>query len=178
MKLVVGLGNPGKEYARTRHNVGWQILDLLAGEEHWQTSAKAGAAYIKTELNKTRVELLKPTVFMNNSGQAVAYAVKKHKLALANIIVIHDDKDIPLGETRVQKGRGAAGHNGVQSIISHLGANDFWRVRVGVAPVDRPLGNTADFVLGRLMSAEQKILKDVFTNVINEITKLVSTDHA
>ncbi|MBI5728664.1 MAG: aminoacyl-tRNA hydrolase [Candidatus Magasanikbacteria bacterium] len=178
MKLVVGLGNPGKEYARTRHNVGWLILDLLAGEDTWQTSTKAGAAYVKTELNKIKVELLKPTTYMNNSGQAVAYAVKKHKLKTADVIVVHDDKDIPIGQSRVQRARGAAGHNGVQSIIDHLGTNNFWRIRVGVAPSDRPLGDTANFVLGRLTSAEQKILKDVFVNVTKEITELVSTDHA
>lgn len=173
MKLVVGLGNPGKEYTRTRHNVGWLILDRLAGEEHWQTSTKANAAYLKTELDGAMVELLKPTTYMNNSGQAVAYAVKKHSLAPADIIVVHDDKDIPLGESRVQKARGAAGHNGVQSIIDHLGTNNFWRIRVGVAPANRAISDTADFVLGKFTKEEQQQLRPVLEHVIEEIKKLV-----
>lgn len=174
MKLIVGLGNPGKEYARTRHNVGWLVLDLLAADDTWQTSTKAAAAYIKKELSGTRIELIKPNTFMNNSGMAVAYAVKNHTLKAEDVIVVHDDKDIPIGETRVQRARGSAGHNGVQSIIDALGTNDFWRIRVGVAPLDHPLGDTADFVLGRLSSTEQKILKDVFPNVIKEINAIIS----
>ncbi len=177
MKLIVGLGNPGKEYEHTRHNVGWLFLgELVAGEE-WQHSKKANADYVKKEIAEKRVELLKPTTFMNNSGLAVAYAKKKHDLPLTDIIVIHDDKDIPLGETRVQKGRGAAGHNGVQSIIDHLGEKDFWRIRIGVAPADREIHDTAHFVLARFTSEEQKKLETVFKTVHEELIRLVA-DHA
>lgn len=174
MKLVVGLGNPGKEYGHTRHNVGWLMLDMLAGEESWSASKKAQAAVIKTDIDGHRVELLKPTTFMNNSGQAVAYAVKKYDAGLNDVIVIHDDKDIPLGELRVQKGRGAAGHNGVQSIIDHLGSNDFWRIRIGVAPTDHAIADTADFVLSRLSHPEETKLKEVFEHALNELRRLLA----
>lgn len=173
MKLIVGLGNPGKKYERTRHNVGWTALDMLAEENTWATSTKAQAEYLKKEISGKQVELLKPNTFMNNSGLAVAYAVKKHALPLSSVIVIHDDKDIPLGETRVQRGRGAAGHNGVQSIVDHLGSNDFWRIRIGVAPTDQSIPDTADFVLGKFTKDEQQRLRPVLHNVIQEVTKLI-----
>lgn len=173
MKLIVGLGNPGKEYERSRHNVGWVALDLLAENDSWSTSKKAQANYLKKEIADERVELLKPNAFMNNSGVAVAYAAKKHELALADIIIIHDDKDIPLGETRVQKGRGGAGHNGVQSIIDNLGSNNFWRIRIGVAPADHTISDTADFVLGKFTKEEQRQLRSVLDHVIQEVKKLV-----
>ena len=111
---------------------------------------------------------------MNNSGAAVAYAAKKNGLATKDIIVIHDDKDIPLGATRVQIGRGAAGHNGVLSIIEKLGTKDFTRIRIGVAPLGASLkSDTASFVLGTLTAAEQKILREVFTHVRLELTELL-----
>ncbi len=179
MKLIVGLGNPGKEYARTRHNVGFLVLDALAEGEKWSVSKKAQAEFVKTEINGKRVELIKPQTFMNNSGVSVAYAMKKNGVALSNLVVIHDDKDIPLGETRIQKDRGAAGHNGVVSIIEHVGTKDFMRIRVGIgvpSPAGRGTkgeGNTADFVLAKFTKEEQKILHGVIENVVEEITKLV-----
>ncbi len=173
MKIIVGLGNPGKEYERTRHNVGWLVLDELTKDERWQTSKKANAQYVKMEIDGKRVELIKPTTFMNNSGLAVAYALKNHSLDENNLIVIHDDKDIPLGETRVQKDRGAAGHNGVLSIIEHLGTKNFVRIRVGVAPNDHPIYDTSNFVLGKFTKEERKVLQQVFKNVVEEIKKLV-----
>ncbi len=176
MKLIVALGNPGKQYALTRHNIGWLFLDaLIPPTERWQKSAKAQAEYLKTEINGQRAELMKPTTFMNNSGVAVAHAAKKNGIAASDIIVIHDDKDIPLGETRVQAGRGAAGHNGVLSIIEHLGTKDFTRIRIGVAPAANQLhgGDTASFVLGKLTATEQKTLKAVFENVTQELFALL-----
>ena len=173
MKLIVGLGNPGKQFERTRHNVGWMILDVLAGKETWRESKAAQANYVKMEIDEKRVELLKPNAFMNNSGVAVAYAVKKHGLNLNNLVVIHDDKDIPLGEFRVQIDRGAAGHNGVSSIIEHLGTKNFLRIRVGVAPIERPIGDTADFVLGKFTKDEQKILHGVIERAVEEVKKII-----
>ena len=183
MKLIVGLGNPGKQYKRTRHNVGWLVLDALAGDERWQESAKAQAMYVKTEINGKRVELLKPTTFMNNSGVSVAYAMKKNGVELSNLIVIHDDKDIPLGESRVHKDRGAAGHNGVVSIIEHVGSKNFVRIRVGIAPSPGGRGtqgegspkivSTADFVLAKFTKEEQKILREVIEKVVEEVKRLI-----
>ncbi|MSU75374.1 MAG: aminoacyl-tRNA hydrolase [Candidatus Magasanikbacteria bacterium] len=187
MYLIVGLGNPGKEYERTRHNAGFLVLDALAGDESWSAGKKAQALFIKTEINNKRVELLKPTTFMNNSGVAVTYAMKNHNLTPNDIVVIHDDKDIPLGEFKIQRDRGAAGHNGVLSIIKHLSTKNFLRIRVGIgfpSPGGRgtqgegsspAIVNTADFVLAKFTQDEQKILHGVIKNVVEEVKKLLVT---
>lgn len=174
MKLIVGLGNPGKRYERTRHNVGFLALDaLLPPAQRWRASQPARAQYAKTALNDVPVELLKPSTYMNDSGAAVAYAVKKHGLSVNDVVVVHDDKDIPLGELRVQKNRGAAGHNGVASVIAALGSKNFWRIRIGVAPRTEPIPDTVGFVLGRLAPAELKILRGVFEQVRQEVARLL-----
>ncbi|MBI2443714.1 MAG: aminoacyl-tRNA hydrolase [Candidatus Magasanikbacteria bacterium] len=175
MKLIVGLGNPGKKYERTRHNVGFLAVDWLAGEMRWQESARARALYTKIDLNGMAVELLKPTTYMNESGVAVAYVAKKHGLKSADIIVVHDDKDIPLGEIRAQPGRGAAGHHGVLSIIERLGTKDFWRVRVGIAPAAGVRGDTAEFVLAKFTKEEQGILLQAIERAGEEIKRILSS---
>ncbi len=188
MKLIVGLGNPGKQYERTRHNVGFLVIDELRNEEQAfvPSSSRGGtknkgieAEVFKITLEGKRVMLTKPTTFMNNSGQPVQALMHFYKLTPANLIVIHDDKDILLGETRVQRDRGAAGHNGVLSIIEHLGTKDFVRIRVGVAPnpllseAGPRIADTADFVLGKFTKEEQKILKGVIENVVEEVKRLI-----
>lgn len=171
MKLIVGLGNPGKKYTFTRHNVGWMVLDTLTGKSQWKESVKAQAFIYKTEIGGKEVELLKPNTFMNNSGVAVAYALKKHPTA--ELIVVHDDKDIPLGEIRVQTDRGAAGHNGVKSIMEHLGTQNFTRVRVGIAP-SKPLNmDAADFVLEKFAKEEKKKLNEAIVEAGRRIRELI-----
>lgn len=135
--------------------------------------AKLQAEVAKGELYGKRILLAKPQTFMNNSGQSVRALLDFYKLSPTDIIVVHDDKDIPLGETRVQKGRGAAGHNGVLSIFDHLGTKDFWRIRVGVAPVEKQIVDTADFVLKKFTKDEQRALKVVIEHVVEEIKKLL-----
>ncbi|OGH84595.1 MAG: aminoacyl-tRNA hydrolase [Candidatus Magasanikbacteria bacterium RIFOXYA2_FULL_44_8] len=177
MKLIIGLGNPGKEYMRTRHNAGFLALDELAKQlecttSDWKESKKAKALYCKTTIDGTSVELLKPQTFMNDSGISVAYAAKNHNLKPTNIIVIHDDKDIPLGEYRDQTDRSAAGHNGVKSIIEHLGTQNFRRIRIGVAtPEMAKYDDKADFVLGKFSKEEFIILNKILSEVA---TKLLS----
>lgn len=180
MKLIVGLGNPGKEYLNTRHNVGFWAAEKLAEywgakKTDWSNSKKAQADYLKITNMADGVEIIKPQTFMNNSGVAVTYAAKKHNLKPAEIIVIHDDKDIKLGEFKIQNGRGSAGHNGIKSIIEHLGTKDFHRVRIGVAPSDdRPMNDTADFVLGKFNKEEKIILEKIWEKIIPEITKILA----
>jgi len=174
MKLIIGLGNPGKEYAKTRHNIGWQVLDLLAGEDKWSASKKVKAEYLKKEVNGKEVELFKPLTFMNNSGLAVAAALKNRNLTFQDIIVIHDDKDLPLGRIKVQKGSSSAGHNGVQSIIDHLKTKDFARIRVGVASNNpKKMSDTSKFVLNRFSFLEKGRVKQAIEEVAGEIEKLV-----
>ncbi|HLM78356.1 MAG TPA: aminoacyl-tRNA hydrolase [Rubrobacteraceae bacterium] len=143
--VVVGLGNPGRSYERTRHNVGFLVVDELARRYggSWRAKKKAEAAPVSLELRK--VTLLKPTTYMNNSGAALA-GYKAEQL-----VVLHDDLDLPAGTVRVKVGGGAGGHNGLRSIIQHLG-NDFVRVRIGIGRP--PVGVTVtDYVLGRMEEA-------------------------
>ncbi len=172
MIILVGLGNPGEKYAGTRHNVGWMILDALAGKVEWKESEKAQAYYYKTTLENKEVEFFKPNTFMNNSGVSVAYALKKHPSA--QLIVVHDDKDIPLGKIKVQTDRSAGGHNGVKSIIEHLGTQNFTRVRVGIAPIDTTtINDTADFVLDKFSKEEKDVLNQTIANAIQEVKKML-----
>lgn len=177
MKLLVGLGNPGKQYEKTRHNVGWMVLDELVKKqstlENWSASKNAKAQYLKIKINNQDVELLKPTDFMNNSGFSVRYAQKKHNLKPEDIIVVHDDKDISLGEIKVQFDKNSAGHNGVQSIINHLKTKEFYRVRVGVAPENKDrIGDTAKFVLKKFGLFEKKKLNQGINKAVEEIEKM------
>ena len=172
MKLIVGLGNPGKQYEKTRHNIGFMALDQLAGQEKWSEDKNGRALYLKTAISGQAVHLLKPQTFMNESGVAVAGAIKNHNLAAADTIIIHDDKDLPLGKIKIQAGAGAAGHNGVQSIINHLKTKDFIRIRIGIAS-DNPkkMTNTTKFVLQKFGLLE----KNKVSAAINRINQAVNT---
>lgn len=140
MILVIGLGNPGAPYAKQRHNVGFQVLDALA-EKHSLHFNKRGLFSASVAPFGVEVLLVKPETFMNHSGITAKALVRNYD---ANVVVVYDDIDIPLGNVKVSFGRGAGGHNGVQSIIDHLGHKDFLRIRVGVRPVhDELLGRIA-----------------------------------
>lgn len=133
MQLVIGLGNPGPEYQDTRHNIGFQVVDKLAHElgpktVNWQLDSKHQALVAPL----SSVILVKPQTFMNASGTAVASLVRYYKLKPADILLIHDDLDLPLGKIRIRQKGGSAGHNGVQSIIDALGSDAFTRVRLGI----------------------------------------------
>jgi PTH1 family peptidyl-tRNA hydrolase len=176
MKLIIGLGNPDKEYTTTRHNAGFLVIDkLLANcESKTKFDKKSNAEVAKTTLDKKRVLLAKPLTYMNNSGIAVRALMDFYKLKPEDIIVIHDDKDIPLGETRVQADRGPAGHNGIKSIIEHLGTQNFLRIRVGVAPGNQDkIKDTASFVLGKFTATEIKKLNKVIENITKELEQLI-----
>lgn len=170
--LIVGLGNPGKEYDGTRHNIGFACLDHFA--------SKAGLAWLekkdmKTQLasgtlGDTRVICIKPTTFMNNSGEAVQAIAHFYKIPLQNIIVVHDEIDIPFGQIRLRVGGSAAGHNGIKSVSQHLG-EAYGRVRVGIGPKAPAQIDSADFVLARFSKAEAKLLPALqieTTAILNE----------
>jgi PTH1 family peptidyl-tRNA hydrolase len=133
MKLIVGLGNPGKTYARNRHNVGFQCLDYFARLhsirfDRRQCQARVGLATIKSE----NLLLAKPGTFVNVSGNSVACLVRKHKIAVSDLLLIYDDLDLPLGKIRLRQSGSSGGHKGMNSIISALGSEDFPRIRVGI----------------------------------------------
>ncbi|MFC1600549.1 aminoacyl-tRNA hydrolase [Patescibacteria group bacterium] len=192
-KLIVGLGNPGKKYEKTRHNVGYLVLEKLALEisksefliskqapnPKFQTSKKAKAEYLSFRMDDERIELIKPLTFMNDSGFSVSYARNKHKIPVENIYIIHDDLDIKLGKYKIQKGVGPRLHNGISSIEKHLGTKDFWRVRVGVENRSKKFSifnfqfsrriSGEKYVLQRFGSKEYEIVNSVTDNIINEL---------
>ena len=148
MKLIVGLGNPGKEYEFTRHNVGFRVVDLLA--KRWQiemSTEKFHAWFGRGMIREDQAVLLKPTTFMNRSGRAVLAAVRFYQLEEPDLVTILDDVALELGRLRMRRQGSAGGHNGLQSIISHLGTSEFARLRIGVGP--RPeREEMVDHVLG------------------------------
>ena len=148
MKLVVGLGNPGAKYEKTRHNAGFWWLDLLASRERaiYKRESRFQGAYAKIAAGSDDVWLLKPETFMNLSGQAVAALASYYKIAPKEILVAHDELDLPAGGVKLKFGGGLGGHNGLKSIAQCLGTQDFWRLRIGIGhPGDRSL--VADYVL-------------------------------
>lgn len=182
MFYIVGLGNPGKEYETTRHNVGWMVLDYLIetkGLPSPFTSSKFAGRVSEGMLGENEVTLLYPDTFMNKSGSAVKKLVPKG--AEGNLVVVYDDVDLPTGEIKVSSGRGDGGHNGIKSIIASLGTKDFVRVRVGIAPVSffgatkRPKGaRLPKHVLGDFKKREQKDVEQSLMYATKAIECLVT----
>ncbi|HSW98975.1 MAG TPA: aminoacyl-tRNA hydrolase [Candidatus Saccharimonadales bacterium] len=165
--LVAGLGNPGKEYGGTRHNIGFECLDAFAKAANfqpWVDKKSLKCTEASATLGDTRVILIKPTTFMNLSGEAVAAVVNFYKIAAGNIIVVHDELDIPFGQIRLRTGGASAGHNGLKSIIQHIG-EDFGRVRVGIGPKEPQQIDSADFVLGRFSKDQQAHISELTREV-------------
>jgi PTH1 family peptidyl-tRNA hydrolase len=130
--LVVGLGNPGREYARTRHNAGWLVVDELARRHDGSWRAKFDGRLAEVRIDGHKVALLKPETFMNDSGRSVQAAARFYKLEPDSILVVHDEGDLELGRLQARLGGGLAGHNGLRSVAQHLGTPDFLRLRIGV----------------------------------------------
>ena len=161
IRMVAGLGNPGEEYANTRHNAGFHAIDALAAQaqvRYWKTQSGALVATIRVNDaaapdGKREVVLVKPQSYMNTSGGPISKLCAAYKVKPEELLVIHDELDIPAGDVRVKVGGGHAGHNGLRSIIDKLGSRDFSRVRVGIG---RPPGrmDTADYVLKQLRPRE------------------------
>jgi peptidyl-tRNA hydrolase, PTH1 family len=153
IRLVAGLGNPGREYQRTRHNVGFMVLDRLAADAQlpWDYSEKWGAGWAKTD-----VILVKPATFMNRSGQPLAAIANFYKIAAEEILVVLDDFALPLGRLRVRAQGSSGGHNGLESIFEHFGTEAIARLRVGIGAA--PSQGATDYVLGRFFEEEQPLL--------------------
>ena len=169
MILVAGLGNPGKKYRNTRHNIGFRILDEFQKENNFpafKPIRKFNSLISKREFLGKEILLVKPQTFMNNSGKTLKPLIR-NKIAMAkltrieNLWVIHDDIDLPLGRIRISKGRGSAGHKGVESIIKELGTKNFVRLRVGIQPERGKPKNPKRFVLQKFTKAEEKIVKEI-----------------
>lgn len=161
--LIVGLGNPGKEYEDTRHNIGFLCLDEFAKANDfggWVDKKDLKCRLAQQTLADTRVILCKPTTFMNLSGEAVQAVSSFYKIHPSQIVVVHDELDIDFGHIRTRAGGSAAGHNGIKSVIQHLG-EDFARIRIGIGPKNPPQIDSADFVLQKFSSDEQSHLGEL-----------------
>ena len=154
--LIVGLGNPGNEYAKTRHNVGFMAIDMLAPEDaSWKKEKNALTAHL--DVDGTKIILAKPQTFMNNSGEAVGPLMALYKIPLENLIVIHDDIEFPMGELRIRRGGGPGTHNGMKSVVSSLATTKFPRIRFGVG--DNGSRDLRDYVLSPFTPEELEIMK-------------------
>jgi PTH1 family peptidyl-tRNA hydrolase len=146
--LVAGLGNPGREYARTRHNVGWMVVDELARRQSGSWRSKFSGQLAEIRLDEARLALVKPETYMNESGRSIGAAAKFFKSPVDAVLVVHDDVDLEEGRLQARLGGGLAGHNGLRSISSALGSQDFLRLRIGVGRPGRgDRRSVADFVL-------------------------------
>ena len=165
MKLIVGLGNPGMQYSATRHNIGFEAIDSIAEYQRISVNKNKFKALIgEGTIKGERVILMKPQTYMNLSGESVGACCSWYKIAPEDIIIIYDDVSLEVGQMRIRKTGSAGGHNGIKSIIQHLGGSVFPRIKVGVG--EKPPGWTlADYVLGRFQEEEMKVicpkLKDV-----------------
>lgn len=172
-KLIVGLGNPGPKYSWTRHNAGFMVLDELARRAGIAVSRKTFSGFFgEGTYRGERLLLLKPQTFMNLSGRSVNPALHFHRLSLQDLIVIHDDLDIPFGRVKLKDGGGHAGHNGLRSLMQELGGGQFARIRVGVG---RPLhGEAADYVLSPFTRDEQVILPRIVDGAVDILELLLA----
>ena len=174
MILITGLGNPGPKFKNTRHNIGFLVLDEFSEENgfpDWVESKSTNCLYARKIINEKEIELVKPFTYMNSSGKTVRAIAKKHNLKSNNIIVIHDDLDLPLGKIKIVRKRGAAGHKGVQSIINELKTKDFIRIRIGIRSkkIENRNQKTGDFVLKKFNKEEEKILKGAIEKAVKAI---------
>ena len=183
MKIVVGLGNVGEKYLKTRHNCGFLALDELTKqlendglEVNWKNETKLDAEIAKFDYHGEKVLLVKPTTFMNLSGEALSKIMNFYKENSKNLIVIYDDIDLPLGKIRVREKGSAGTHNGMKSIIQYLGSEDFNRIRIGIesrgelAPQEQDLAN---FVLGNFGKSEYPLISEALKQSVEELKKLL-----
>jgi PTH1 family peptidyl-tRNA hydrolase len=172
--LIAGLGNPGKKYAANRHNVGFMAVDLIAGLSSGVAfREKFSGLFARADVFGQPAALLKPMTFMNLSGDSVQPAIAFTKVSVGDVIVVHDELDVPFGEVRLKVGGGHAGHNGLRSIIERAGSADFVRVRVGIGrPPPGFRGDVADYVLSDFDASERAELPDVLSKAVEATRKV------
>jgi len=189
MNLIVGLGNPGPKFEKTRHNLGFRIVDYFAQENNFPDfeffrlrpsgfggqAKKINSLISETKIDDQKIIIAKPQTFMNKSGQAVKTLSRSYKLEPNLLIVIHDDIDLDFGKIKIIKNRSAAGHKGVQSIINELGTKDFIRFRIGIKPRTYKLEakSLENFVLKKFTKEEEKILKEVIDRTAKAIEMIL-----
>ncbi|MET0051789.1 MAG: aminoacyl-tRNA hydrolase [Candidatus Thiodiazotropha sp.] len=174
IRLIVGLGNPGPDYEATRHNAGFWFLDRLAEQHHesFRTESRHHGLACRLDLHDHEVRLLKPTTFMNRSGQAVSSIANYFRIAPEEILVAHDELDLPPGEVRLKSAGGHAGHNGLRDIMSALGTPGFQRLRLGI---DHPNNRAAvvNYVLGRPSKADREAIDNAIDKAIDALPWII-----
>lgn len=173
--LIVGLGNPGEKYARTRHNLGFLALDLLAERQKLKVNRiKYKALVAETEFGGARCLLMKPQTYMNLSGESVGEAARFYKIPADHVVVISDDISLPVGKLRIRTGGSAGGHNGLKNIIQHLGTDQFPRIKVGVGAPGQAGYDVVDWVIGRPLGEDQKVLMEALDRAGDAAEVLIS----
>ena len=177
-KFIIGLGNPEKRYSRTRHNIGFLLIEELIAKYNTQKSLKSKlkSFYSEFTFEGIKYKLFMPNTYMNNSGEAIRAIIDWYGIEIEQLLIIVDDIDIPLGKIRFRNRGGSGGHNGLKSIINSINSEDFKRIRIGIGspPLIREERdfNTVSHVLGKISKKEQEILNQVFKKIIESIEKL------
>ena len=166
--MIAGLGNPGREYDMTRHNAGFMLLDIIAGHFNADLGGDKKCLQAKIVHDDFTLFLARPQEYMNLSGRCVAREMKSGGIHIQDILVLHDEIDIPFGDVRLKEGGGHAGHNGLRDIIDKTGSRDFHRLRIGVGRPENPHISVADYVLGRFFAEEQDKLPAMFDQALNK----------
>lgn len=175
--IVAGLGNPGAKYEMTRHNAGFLAMDLLAITKNTDIKRlKHHALVADMQIGGKRCLVMKPQTMMNNSGEAIGEAAKFYKIPPENVIIVYDDISLDVGQTRIRRKGSAGGHNGIKSIIAHLGSENFPRIKVGVGKKPTPEYDLVNWVLGRFPKEQEKDLKAALENSVSALELIVGGD--
>lgn len=173
MKLIIGLGNPGAEYARTRHNIGFEAIDTLARINNISINKnKFKGLYGEGFIGGDKAILIKPQTYMNLSGESIISFISWYKVQAKDILVIYDDVSLAPGKLRIRQKGSPGGHNGIKSIIQHLGTDEFERIKIGVG--EKPQGwDLADYVLGRFSNSETKLMDTIMEDVADATQMII-----
>lgn len=174
MKLIVGLGNPGKQYENTRHNIGFNIVDNYANKYNLSFSKKLDGLYVQTIINNEKVILLKPQLFINLSGDVLRKYVDYFKIDIKDILIINDDLDLEVGKYKLKEKGSSAGHNGLKNIEANLKTNQYKRLKIGIS--NNKNIDTKDYVLGNISNDDKKVLSEIKEITISIIEDFVILD--
>ena len=175
MKLIVGLGNPDLKYDNTRHNVGFMLVDYIFDGDNFVVNKKMNAMEYITNINGEKIVVIKPTTYMNLSGDAVIKYMNFYKIDVSDIMVIQDDLDMPLGNIKLMCNRGDGGHNGIKDIINQIGTKEFLRLKIGISKNSDV--DTRDFVLGKFNKKEEEIINNSFSKLKDLINDFCYLDN-
>ncbi len=170
--LIAGLGNPGRKYRKTRHNIGFMVIDEMAESYNTGFKSQKQADIAGIQINGNTAYLVKPMTYMNESGLAVRSIKEYYNIVPENVVIVYDDIDLPFGRLRIRGQGGSGGHKGVSSIINHLGSNEFTRVRIGIKP-DHPVKDVVQFVLSPFSRQERKNIEETISEAINAVNMVV-----